>query len=372
MFSAARRGANVTDVNDLIIVGGGVAGLSAAALLAPHLRVLLLEREPLLSSQASGNNAAIHRPLEQDALSARLARRSRELQAALLGPGLHTATGLLLVSETSSAVAALAAIAAREQVRHQVLDVAGLCARAPALAGGAARHALLLLDGGVIDLHGLTSGLARVARASGADLRTHVAVARVTHAAGRITGVALADGQTLSAPRVVLAAGAWSATLAAASGFDLPLTPLRRHLVQLRAAQPLATGPVVWRLEDEVYYRPESQGILASPCDETPWPAEHPPSDPSALVALTQKLERLAPEFTSAAVQRSWACLRTFAPDRELVAGADARVTGLYWLAGLGGRGMSVATAAAELLAESVLERPLASDASPLLPARLL
>jgi glycine/D-amino acid oxidase-like deaminating enzyme len=85
---------------DAIIVGGGVAGLSVARVLAEKKRrVLLLEREPQLASQASGNNAAIFRPLERDAASAELPRRSRQLLEAWFGPGLLEVTGLVLVSE---------------------------------------------------------------------------------------------------------------------------------------------------------------------------------------------------------------------------------------------------------------------------------
>jgi D-arginine dehydrogenase len=126
--------------------------------------------------------------------------------------------------------------------------------------------------------------------------------------------------------------------------------------VQLRAPSTLVQAqPVLWRLEDEVYFRPESGGILASPCDELAWPAQTPTSDPAALQLLGQKLERTAPLLAHAQVQRAWACLRTFAPDRELVIGADPRLSGLHWLCGLGGRGMSVAPAAAELLAQQIV-----------------
>jgi glycine/D-amino acid oxidase-like deaminating enzyme len=86
---------------------------------------------------------------------------------------------------------------------------------------------------------------------------------------------------------------------------------------------------------------------------------------------LARKLARTAPALASSRVLRSWACLRTFAPDRELVVGADLRVPGLYWFAGLGGRGMAVAPAAGEVLAAAMRgdSHPLARA---LAPARLV
>ncbi|HBH01037.1 MAG TPA: hypothetical protein DDZ42_03785, partial [Candidatus Rokubacteria bacterium] len=120
-------------------------------------------------------------------------------------------------------------------------------------------------------------------------------------------------------------------------GAPLPLVPLRRRLARLGGVAPVdARGPVVWALGDECYFRPESGGVLASPCDETPWPACLPPHEPRALERLARKLGALAPPLGEASVRRAWACLRTFAPDRVVVAGADARVGGLFWLAGLG------------------------------------
>src|SRR5215510_3144127 len=117
---------------DVIIVGGGVAGLAAARALAQRkLRVLLLEREPRLASQASGNNAAIFRTLEHDAASAVLPRRSRELLEAWFGPGLIEVTGLLLVSEAAPEVRRLEAAAVSGGVPHARLDAPQLHALAP-------------------------------------------------------------------------------------------------------------------------------------------------------------------------------------------------------------------------------------------------
>jgi glycine/D-amino acid oxidase-like deaminating enzyme len=126
-------------------------------------------------------------------------------------------------------------------------------------------------------------------------------------------------------------------------------------------------SPVVWCLGDELYYRPESDGVLACPCDGEPWTPELPPPSPAALELLARKLAASAPRLSDASVRRAWACLRTFAPDGAAVVGADPRLTGLFWLAGLGGHGMTGGLAAGELLAAAVMgqSHPLASALAP-------
>ena len=129
---------------------------------------------------------------------------------------------------------------------------------------------------------------------------------------------------------------------------------LRRHLALLEG-DPERAGTTVWRFgKGQVYYRPESGGVLASPCDETPFEPCLPPADGAALEALASLLEPVAPELVEAPVRTSWACLRTYAHDRELVLGPDPRVSGLVWMAGFGGRGMTVAVGAAELCANAM------------------
>jgi D-arginine dehydrogenase len=175
---------------------------------------------------------------------------------------------------------------------------------------------------------------------------------------------------------VVVAAGAWNASLGEAAGADIPLVPFRRHLVELRTrADVAASEPVVWRLEDEVYYRKQGAGVLASPCDEArstlavEAPAQNA-SDPRATQALNEKLTRTAPGLDPGSIVRAWACFRTFAADRELVVGSDPRVQGLHWFGGLGGRGMSVALAAAEILCARLLGESLPPRAAAVSPSR--
>jgi D-arginine dehydrogenase len=130
-------------------------------------------------------------------------------------------------------------------------------------------------------------------------------------------------------------------------------------LVQLVSEHaPRWKTPTVWRVDVPTYFRPEAGGVLASPCDEQPWEPGIPPTDPAALEALAVKLGEIAPPLGGARVLRSWACLRTMTADQEPVVGEDPRVRGLYWIAGLGGRGMSCGVGAAELLARSVVGLP--------------
>jgi D-arginine dehydrogenase len=221
----------------------------------------------------------------------------------------------------------------------------------------------------VIDIALLLGRLRRWALSNGVHIATGARVESVEVARKRVAGVVLSDGRRLPSERVVLAAGAWAAQLGKAAGSQLALASQRRHLVQLCGEQlPGPQTPVAWRVDEPVYFRPEAGGILASPCDETPAEPGLPACDDAIVAGLSNKLQRLAPKVAAhGTIERSWACLRTFSRDGELAVGADGRIKGLYWCAGLGGRGMSCGAAAGELLARTMLglAHPLARPLSP-------
>jgi glycine/D-amino acid oxidase-like deaminating enzyme len=357
----------------IVIVGGGIAGLGVAYHLARAGAgaIRLLEQEPSIATHSSGRNAAIYAPLddhrEMTDLAARTGAHLDDLFATG-GAGWLRRTGFTYVSSDAAPVEALAGRARARGVAHELLAGADLTERLPVLGGGRARCGLLLPDAGVLDIHAVASRLAAHARAAGVQIALEARVTRVSVAEGRASGVDLATGEHVPADAVVIAGGAWAASLGASCGAPLPFVPLRRHLVHLDPPEPLpADSPVVWALEDEVYFRPETGGVLASPCDEVPWPPSLPPPDAAALDILAEKLSRIAPRLGPAGVRRAWACLRTFAPDRMPVAGADARVEGLFWLAGLGGSGMTVGLGAAEVVAACVRgdTHPLAAAVAP-------
>lgn len=121
-----------------------------------------------------------------------------------------------------------------------------------------------------------------------------------------------------------------------------------------------------------MYFRPESGGVLASPCDEDPFQPCIPPESELARELLAEKLLRIAPRVANASIKRSWACLRTFAPDRAIIAGLDPRISGLFWSAGLGGYGMTAGVATGELVANLICGQDPHPLAAPLIPSRLV
>lgn len=356
---------------DVVIVGGGIAGLSALARLAERgVRAVLVEREPWLAGHASGRNAAMWRPLEEDETTATLAAQSEAWLQLNLGAAPIERVGLVLAASDEAQLAELSERARRDAVACELLRGAALLERSPVLAGGDVRAGLFVPSGGVLDTHAVLTGLASYARARGGELATASAVRSIELSRGRVSGVVLDGERRIRCGAVVLAAGAWNAELAAPLGSRVVLDPIRRHLVQLDTKALPRGKPVVWRVgprDDEVYFRAESGGVLASPCDAVLAPAGMPEADPNAAELLARKLARTAPLLESSRVRRAWACLRTFAPDRELVVGEDPAASGLHWLGGLGGRGLAVAVAAAGELASSMLSipSPLAQRLSP-------
>jgi D-arginine dehydrogenase len=356
----------------ILIIGGGVAGLAAAWQLALRgARPVVLEREPLCCTHSSGRNAAIFRHAEPLESLCALALRSRALCDELIGDSSWLdARGALYTASEAAPVEQLERAGRAAGVRLERRDGEALRSSAAVLRDTDASFGLFSPDDGVIDIHAITSALFRAARDAGAHVRTRDEVRRVTTEGGRVTGVELSSDELLEADGVVIAGGAWAADLGEGVGAPLPLLPLRRHLTVLDSPGGPLESPVVWRLTDEVYFRPEVGGVLASPCDEEASEPCLPPTDPDVLEVLAQKLASAAPSLAGGGVRRLWACLRTFAPDRNLVVGRDPRVAGLAWLAGLGGHGMTLATGAAELLAAELDdERAVPGELS---PARLV
>lgn len=345
---------------EVAIIGGGIAGLSLACHLAQSGQrgIVLLDREAQPGTYASGHNAAVARSLTGREPHTALAVDGRRR---LAEAGLLAVTGGLLLGAQPGTVAALEA----EATRHGVSVRRGPGSPLPGLL--AAEH-LAIPGDGVIDIAGLLQRCAEDARAGGADLRFSCLVESLQSSDA---GFHLETDQgPLQAHTLAIAAGAWAGELGRLAGSRLTFTPLRRSLVWSGATHP-QDEPWAWWVDRPCYLRPESGGLLLCPCEEVAVPlpprGRQPDTDPGVLEGLYASLRELAPHLAERPLTRTWAGLRTFAPDRQFVIGWDPWNPRLFWSAGLGGHGMTTGLAVGQLAADCFLRR---AHAGPLDPAR--
>lgn len=346
----------------VVVIGGGIAGVSVAAELSRRGReVLVVERETQLGTQSTGRSAAIFRLAVAEPVNVRLARRSRDIGRRVVADGTVTSLGGLYPCDD-------------DDERRRLLDAAGFAGvRAstredvPDLLLHRDRPGVFSPEDGVIDTHALLHGLASEARRSGAVFALGRGVDELVLEAGRVVGVRLGS-EELQAQEVVDATGAWSPSIAPSS--ETGVRPHRRHLFILDTPLASALRTVVWDLTEGIYLRPESGGLLVSPCDEQAMAGtDHVPTSPDAGTLLFEKLSRWAPALAGAAVRRVWAGLRPLTTDHRFVVGPDPRVPGLFRLGGFGGHGMTAGAAAGELAAAMLCgEWP--ADAGELAPGR--
>lgn len=350
--------ANLPAEAEAVLIGAGFAGAStAASLIQSGVRGgLILERERVPGVHASGRNAAIARQLEHNhALLSLAADGVRRLESKNVDgrPVLDSTGGIYLFQGNPDDASGLLAGAHIHGVPAGLLLPADARGQFPFLQGFDFRYAIWCPTDGVIDIHALLSGLLAEAREGGFTLVTDCPVESILLEGARVAGVRTARGEVRTR-LVVDASGAWAGRLGRPHA-PLPLKPLRRHLFVGESGEnakaPRRNAPFVWDLDAGYYLRPEGPGLLLCACDETVHEPGIPAVDPAAAELLADKLLKFSPGLGDVAVRRSWACLRTFAPDRLPVIGWDAEVAGLFHVSGLGGFGATTSLAAGNLAA---------------------
>ena len=341
----------------VVIVGAGIAGLSTALGLARRgVRVSVLERRETPFGGASGLNAAIFRPLEAQKVMTALARRNGELLDELLGHRTAWLDGRGLVfTGATKTLRALEVEAARAGLRSRSWRGPELTEHLPALTGGQWPEGLWLAAGGVIDLHRVARALEQECRRLGVEVVCTSEVTGLASWRGGRWAISTKGAPERLADALVLAAGAHSARLGELAGSSLQLRVFKRTLALLQPDD-ASLAHVVWDVTTETYFRAESGGVLASPCDEDPCGPDATASvTQDALATLGQKLKPVAPALAKSAVRRAWAGLRTFSDDELPVIGLDPDVPSLFWCAGLAGAGMTTGVALGDLAATAVL-----------------
>ncbi|WP_433306765.1 NAD(P)/FAD-dependent oxidoreductase [Actinoplanes sp. CA-030573] len=330
---------------DVAVVGAGMAGVSVAYELAAGHTVLLLERESQPAYHTTGRSAAMF--LESYG-SPDVRRLTAESRAVLERTGTLQAPRPMLWVAPPAQMPRLEAMAAAQPALARVTAAEHYSALRPGWCAGA------LLETGAreIDVLGLHQHYLGGARRRGAEVRTNAVVS-----AGKFDGerweLATSAGP-VTATSVVNAAGAWADEVAVALGVPpVGLRPLRRTAAVARCEGVDRAWPIVADVGETFYFRPEGAGVLVSPADETPSePCDARPAELDVALAIDRVNEATTLGLRS--VQTAWAGLRTFAPDREPVVGADPAAPRLFWLAGQGGFGIQAAPALGRLAAATV------------------
>jgi glycine/D-amino acid oxidase-like deaminating enzyme len=353
---------------DFLVIGGGIAGLSAAARLAALGRVIVLEAETALAYHASGRSAALYEPLYGPPPVVALSLASGE---ALHGmPGLLAPRGLMLLARADQRHLFDADVAAMDltTVAPETAQ-----ARVPVLNPATVAFAATAEHGWDIDTDRLVQGCAREVRANGQVMTGARVTAlsaepggwRADSAAGSFTGRILFN-----------AAGAWADRVAVMAGLrPLGLQPMRRSMARIPApgGQDVSGWPMLVGAGEGWYAKPDAGALIVSPAEEQPMDPHDAWADDMVLAEGLARYEEMVTEPVTRLLA-SWAGLRSFLPDRVPALGPDPATPAFFWVAGQGGYGFQSAPAAAALVADLVAGRRPALDAATVAaldPARL-
>lgn len=342
---------------DFLVIGGGIAGISAGARLSHLGRVTVLERETALGYHASGRSAALYEQSYGKPSTVALNEASKDhlhnADGGVLGP-----RGLMLIgtADTSDAYKA-------DRLAMNLTEMPMDAARAliPIL-NERVTHAALDPEAWDIDTDLLIQNFAAEIRANGGTISPKsevTAIERTAHGWSVRCGTAQTATE-YQAKTLVNAAGAWVDLIANMAGIvPLRFTPLRRSMARIPApgGHDVSGWPMVFGPGEDWYAKPDAGALIVSPAEEH----QSEPMDAWADdMVLAEGLARYEAHVTEPVTRllTSWAGLRTFAPDRNLVIGRSSQDPSFVWCAGQGGYGFQSSPAASQLLADLVGDRP--------------
>jgi D-arginine dehydrogenase len=351
---------------NVVVIGGGMAGMSCAAELAQHCDVTVLEAEDAPGYHSSGRSAAAYIEPYVNATIFTLTSSSR---AFFERPPAGFADAPLVTPRADVMIAA----AAKGHLVDAYLDkwrrhcpglvevpASRVLAQVPILKRDTVARAVSDPNVMDIDANGLLNGFRRVLKSRGGELATRSRVESLERSGGlwRLD----AGGRRYSCDVVVNAGGAWGDEIAMLAGVArVGLVPKRRTAVLLRLQADVTRWPMVHEIESEFYFKPDAGRLLLSPADQTPSAACDAQPDEIDVAIAIERFEH-ATTMTVSRIEHRWAGLRSFVPDSVPVVGFDPQATGFFWLVGQGGSGIQTAPAMARLSAALVLGRDVPDD----------
>lgn len=334
---------------DFLIIGGGIAGLSAGARLSQHGTVVVLEAEDALGYHASGRSAALF----EESYGPRSVVALNKAGAAFLrtqNGGYLTPRGLMLVGATDQPDIFEADRADLNMVK---IPMDQAISRVPILNPDKVGFAAISEAAFDIDTDRLLQDFARTIRQNGGTVSTK----------SNVTGIrkerhwVVEANEIFEARTLVNAAGAWVDEVAQLAGLPgIGITPRRRSMARLPApgGQDVSVWPMMLGAGETWYAKPDAGKLLVSPSEADPVQPQDAYADDMVLAEGLARYEELMTEPVTR-VETNWAGLRSFAPDGTLVLGRDPLDPSFVWCGGQGGYGFQTSPAASQLLCDLVV-----------------
>lgn len=360
---------------DIIVIGAGIVGLSAAAELSSVANVTVLEMESQPAYHSSGRSAAACIEPYMNETVARLTQASLAFfRAPLAGfaeaPLVRQRGGLTLANDEQSAeVDAFLAEWRALVPQLEEISVAAALKKIPVLRREFVVRALFDPSVGDLDVHALISGHRKRVMAAGGSVRTsarvdaleHGVVWRVRVTAAHTSGV---QREWLAADVVINAAGAWGEEIGKLAGVrGVGLVPMRRTacLIDAPPGHDVRQWPMAHDVRGTFYFRPDGNRLMVSPADATPTqPCDAQPEEIDVAIGI-DRAQAFA-DLPVRAIAHRWAGLRSFVADNIPVAGYASGAPGFFWLVGQGGFGVQTSPAMARIARALVLGEALPSE----------
>ncbi|HKX75590.1 MAG TPA: FAD-binding oxidoreductase [Acidimicrobiia bacterium] len=345
---------------EVVVVGGGIAGVSAGYYLAvAGCRVTLVEAEEVLAFHATGRSAALYFESYGVPAVRALTRASRPFfenpPPELAEVRFLEQRGALWIARRDQRPRLEAEFSVGSPTMEW-LEPAKARALVPALKPAYLEAAIYEPEALDLDVAAIHQAFVRgLRRAGGTILLSSPLTALNRHGS---QWEVVAGANTLSAEVVVNAAGAWGDEVAHLAGAaPLGLQPCRRTAFMVPGDPSYAPWPLVADIDNEFYFRPDGSQVLCSLADETPVPPGDARPEPADIALAIERINT-ATTLDIRTVRSSWAGLRTFTTDRNMVIGFDPHLPGLFWLVGQGGTGIQTAPAAGALSASLIAGTP--------------